>query len=91
MLNANQFLLNRAAFDEVLREHADLIRLANELEFNLYELGDQGPPDREKTTTCQQSAGELIRRLRAMLFRLDQQVYPIMDPGYSDVKNDTGI
>lgn len=84
MLDANHLWLSRSAFDEVLRDHADVIRLTNDLELSLYEMGESGTPDRQRVTACQQAAGDLIRQLRAMLFRLDQQVYPLLDPGGSD-------
>lgn len=78
----NQPALSSTAFAEVLRDHANLIRLVNDLEFSLYEIGDNESEtvDRKLVTPCQLAAGELIRNLRTMLFRLDQQVYPLVDP-----------
>jgi len=73
--------LTREAFDELIREHHALVHLANELELQLYQLGDHNSPPAEHITACQQAAGELISQLRAMLFRFDQQVYPLLDPG----------
>lgn len=72
--------LSRQAFDELLREHQLLVQLANELELQLYGLGEQNAPLQERVTACQKVAGSLIGQLRRMLFRLDQEVYPLVDP-----------
>jgi len=72
--------LTREAFDELIREHHALVHLANELELQLYHIGDQHPPSAERIAACQQAAGDLISRLRQTLFRFDQQVYPLLDP-----------
>lgn len=67
----------RAAFDQLVAEHQELIRLANELELQLYRLGERAAPDR--VAECQQAAGSLIGRLRQTLFRHDQQVLPLLE------------
>lgn len=80
MLNANQPPLSQAAFDEILDEHTELVRLTNELELRLYELGEQLPSDQQPVENCRQAASALISRLRSTLFRFDQQIYPLLDP-----------
>lgn len=72
--------LSRSTFDELLREHQRLVHLTNELELHVYGLGEQVPPTGERVTACQQAAGNLISQLRQTLFRLDQQVYPLLEP-----------
>lgn len=72
--------LSRQAFDELIREHQLLIHLANELELQIYGLGEQDAPPRERVTACQQAAGRLIGQLRLTLFRFDQQIYPLLEP-----------
>ncbi len=69
--------LPRADFEQLLAGHQELVRLANELEYQLYRLGESAAP--ERITDCQQAAGVLIGQLRAVLFRHDQQVLPILD------------
>lgn len=71
--------LTRAAFEQIVAEHHELIRLANELEFQLYRLGEQTPPPADRIAECQQAAGGLISRLRHALFRQDQQVLPLLE------------
>ena len=64
-------------FDELLAQHQELIRLANDLEYQIYRLGEQvesGP-----VSDCQQAAGTLIGLLRTVLFRHDQQVLPLLE------------
>lgn len=74
--------LSRQAFDDLIREHQRLVHLANDLELQLYGLGEgeQAAPSREQVTACQQAAGRLIGQLRQTLFRLDQQIYPRLEP-----------
>jgi hypothetical protein len=54
-----------------------LIRLTNELEYHLCQIGAEGTPKR--TAECQQAAGALISQLRSALFRHDQWVLPILE------------
>ena len=72
--------LSRSAFDELIREHQKMVRLANQLELSTYALGAHDPPSREDVAATQQAAGQLIGQLRQTLFRLDQEVYPILEP-----------
>lgn len=74
--------LSRDAFDELIREHQHLVHLANELELQIYGLGEQDAPCRERATQCQQAAGRLIGQLRQTLFRFDQQIYPLLEPKF---------
>lgn len=69
--------LHRADFDELVAEHQRLIHLANELEYQLYRLGDQATA--EHVTDCQQAASALIGLLRNTLFRHDQQMLPLLE------------
>lgn len=69
--------LQRADFDELLAEHQRLIHLSNELEYQVYRLGNDATP--EHVTDCQQAASTLIGQLRNTLFRHDQQVLPILE------------
>ncbi len=69
--------LARAAFDQLLAGHRELIRLANELEHQLYQMGNPPAPDRAEE--CRQTAGRLIGLLRQVLFRHDQQVLPLLE------------
>jgi hemerythrin-like domain-containing protein len=69
--------LQRSDFDELLAEHQRLIHLTNELEYHLYQLGEGTNPTR--ITECQQAAGALIGLLRRVLFRHDQQVFPVLE------------
>ncbi|MBL8797488.1 MAG: hypothetical protein JNM56_26545 [Planctomycetia bacterium] len=67
----------RDDFDELLTQHQELIRLANDLEYQIYRLGEQselGP-----VSDCQHAAGALIGLLRIVLFRHDQQVLPVLE------------
>ena len=72
-----QTTLSRADFEQLVEEHRQLIRLANELEYQLYRLGAAFTP--EAATGCQHAAGELIGMLRQALFRHDQQVLPLLE------------
>jgi hypothetical protein len=68
--------LEQAQLEELLADHHEVIRLANELEYCLYRLGEiQGE---ERVTACQQAGGTLIGRLRTLLFRHDQTVFPLL-------------
>jgi hypothetical protein len=69
--------LQRRDFDQLVAEHQQLIRLANELEFQLYQMGDAPGP--EQVAECRQTAGDLISLLRHVLFRHDQQVLPLLE------------
>ncbi len=67
----------RQDFDEVLREHQELVDLANELELRVYLLGEAAPGS--PVVACQKAAGALIGALRTHLFRQDQQVLPVLE------------
>jgi hypothetical protein len=69
--------LSRADFDRLVEEHRQLIRLTNELEFRLYQMGEAPAP--EQAAECRQAAGTLIGLLRNVLFRHDQQVLPVLE------------
>jgi hypothetical protein len=69
--------LDRADFDQLVAEHRQLIRLTNELEFQLYQMGEAPGPEQVKE--CRQAAGALIGLLRQVLFRHDQQVLPLLE------------
>lgn len=71
--------LTRAAFDQIVAEQQELIRLANELEFQLYRLGEQSTPSAAHVADAQQAAGQLIALLRHSLFRQDQQILPLLE------------
>jgi hypothetical protein len=68
---------SRTAFEQLLGAHQQLIDLANDLEHQLYRLGEQ--PGDSPAAACQQAAGALLGRLRDVLFRHDQQVLPLLD------------
>lgn len=76
-----------AEWQRLLADHQQLIHLANDLEFHLYQLG--GVPAPEHITACQQAAGTLIGKLRETLFRHDQQVFPILETLVQ--ANDSGV
>jgi hypothetical protein len=68
--------MTRADFEALLAEQERLVELCNELEYRLYQLGqDAGEP----ATACQQAGGALVGALRDHLFRQDQQVLPVLD------------
>jgi hypothetical protein len=69
--------IHRQEFEQLVDEHRQLIRLANELEFQLYRLGEAATPDH--VSACQQVAGNLIGLLRTSLFRHDQEVLPLLE------------
>jgi hypothetical protein len=73
----------RADFDSLIVEHEEVIRLANELEYQLYRLG--AAHNSEVVTECQQAGGALIGHLRGLLFRHDQQILPIVEISLADV------
>jgi len=70
-------MLSRAEFDRLLADHQELIELANELEYQLYRLGEGSGP--ERVLECQQAGGALLGHLRTVLFRHDQHVLPLCD------------
>ncbi len=74
--------LTRADFELLVAEHEEVIRLANELEYQFYRLGEA--QDGERVTECQQAGGALIGHLRGLLFRHDQQVLPILEASLAD-------
>ena len=69
--------LSRADFEVLLTDHQRLIALANDLEYQLYRLGEI--PAGERVTECQQAGGALVGLLRNVLFRHDQQVFPLVE------------
>jgi hypothetical protein len=69
--------VGRADFERLVAEHQELIRLANELEYQLYRLGEV--PADERVTDCQQAGGRLLGLLRNVLFRHDQHILPLLD------------
>jgi hypothetical protein len=69
--------MHRQDFEQLVDEHRQLIRLTNELEFQLYRLGEAGTP--EHVSACQQAAGNLIGKLRISLVRHDQEVFPVLE------------
>jgi hypothetical protein len=70
-------MLLRADFDQLVAEHHQLIRLTNELEFQLYQMGEAPGP--EQVAEGRRAAGTLIGQLRNFLFRHDQQVLPLLE------------
>jgi hypothetical protein len=74
--------LSRADFEQLLAEHEEVIRLANQLGYQLYRLG--AAQDGERVSECQQAGGALIGHLRRVLFRHDQQILPILDASLAD-------
>ena len=69
--------ITRENFERLLDEHRQLIHLAQQLEFQLYRLGEGATA--ERVGECQQVAGRLIGLLRANLFRHDQEVLPVLE------------
>ena len=69
--------ISRSDFEGLLAQHQELIRLVNELEYQLYRLGE--PTESGPISDCQQAAGVLIGLLRNVLFRHDQQVLPVLE------------
>jgi len=73
--------LSRADFESLLHDHQRLIELVNDLEYQMYRLGEL--PAGERVTECQQAGGALVGMLRNVLFRHDQQVFPFLDASLS--------
>ena len=69
--------LSRTDFEQLIAEHRQLIFLANDLEFHLYQMGETPGP--AQVNHCRQTAGTLIGLLRTVLFRHDQQVLPLLE------------
>lgn len=69
--------MRRQDLGHLIAEHRQLIRLTNELEYQLYRIGET--PTAEQVGECQQAAGSLINLLRANLFRHDQEVLPMLE------------
>lgn len=69
--------IRREDFESLLDEHQRLIGLANQVEFHLHALA--GGPNEGAIHALQQSAGSLVSLLRGYLFRLDQQLLPVLD------------
>ncbi len=74
--------LRRPDFERILADHQELVRLANELEYQLYRLGEA--PASERVTECQRAGGALIGLLREVLFRHDQLVLPALEAWASE-------
>jgi hypothetical protein len=66
-----------ADWEELVAEHQEAIRLVNELEYQVYRLGEVPPHPR--LAEARQAAGALIGLLRRLLFRHDQQVLPVLE------------
>jgi hypothetical protein len=71
--------VTRDEFDTLVQEQQTLIRLVNDLEYQLYRVGDAAAA--VGVDECRQSAGVLIGALRSFLYRLDQQVLPLLETG----------
>jgi hypothetical protein len=69
--------MGREDFEALVEEHRRLIRMANELEYQLHRLGQA--PTAQQVTECQRVAGGLIGLLRSTLYRHDQQVLPALE------------
>jgi hypothetical protein len=72
--------ISRADFENLLTQYQQLIDLANDLEYQIYRLGEL--PVDERVSNCQRAAGSLIGLLRDFLFRQDQQVMPLIESAY---------
>jgi hypothetical protein len=68
--------MSRAEFDELVGGHEQLVGAMNELEFQLYQLGQANGGH---VADCRQAAGRLIGLLRDLLFRYDQRVLPLLE------------
>jgi hypothetical protein len=68
--------LSRQELDDLLSQHRQVIRLMNDLEYCLYRIGESDHPAAHE---CRQAAGALIGCLRDLLFRQDQQVFPLLE------------
>jgi hypothetical protein len=73
--------LTQAQFDDLLSAHRRLIDLTNHLEYCLYRID---VPDKPAMSECQQAAGTLIGCLRDLMFRHDQQVFPVLEAALKD-------
>ncbi len=69
--------LTRGDFEQLLTDQRCLVELLNDLEYQLYQLGEVAAD--EPIAGCQQAAGALISALRHYLFRQDQIVLPVFD------------
>jgi hypothetical protein len=74
--------LLRADFERVLQGRRELIHHINELEYQLYGLGDPCSPERMRA--CRQAAGALIGLLRDELFHQDQHILPVLEALIAD-------
>lgn len=70
-------MIRREDFERLLADHQELIRLANDAEYHLYQLGEVAAGQR--VAECQHAVGALVGLLRNVLFRHDQQVLPLLD------------
>jgi hypothetical protein len=68
--------ISRVDFETLLGQHRQLIELANDLEYQVYRLGEL--PADERIADCQRAAGSVIGLLREFLFRQDQQIMPLI-------------
>lgn len=66
-------------FERVLADSRELVRLANELEYQLHRLGEVTPPPQDAVLDCQQCGVVLVRALRGALYRQDQHVLPLLE------------
>lgn len=69
--------LSPQQLDHILREHRELVALANEVEYHLYRMGEH--PGDSPVSDCQQAAGALLAALRKILFHHDQVVLPLLE------------
>jgi hypothetical protein len=77
--------LTRPQFEALLQEQQVLVGLVNDLEYQLYCLGDT--PTAERVGECRQAAGVLVGALREHLYRQDQQVLPLLEGGLATEDN----
>jgi hypothetical protein len=77
--------LTRAEFETLLEEQQALIGLMNDLEYQLYCLGER--PAAEGVSECRLAAGALIGALRPFLYRQDQQVLPLLEANLTGEPN----
>jgi hemerythrin-like domain-containing protein len=76
--------ISRQDFEQLVDEHRQLIDLANQLEYQLYRLGESAMPDH--VSDCQQVTGNLIGLLRNHLFRQDQEVLPVVEAALGEAR-----
>jgi len=69
--------ISRSEFTALLNEMQRLVAHVNDLEYHIHALG--ADVSGESAIYCQQAAGALIGLLRGFLFRLDQQVLPLLE------------